>query len=48
MTIHPQCSSFRVIVAVLSLGDVVEVGVGKKEGEDNSEGEWNRGKIEER
>ena len=26
---RPQCSTFRVIVAVLSLGDVVEVVVGK-------------------
>ena len=41
-------SSFRVIVAGLSLGDVVEVGVCKKEVEDKSEGEWNRGKIGER
>ena len=42
MTRRPQCSSFRVIVAGLSLGDVVEVGVGKKEVEEN------RGKIGER
>ena len=39
LTNRPQCSSFRVIVAGLSLGDVVEVGVGKKEVEDKREGE---------
>ena len=46
----PMCTkpSFRVVVAGLSLGDVVEVGVGKKEVEDKREGEWNRGKIAER
>ena len=48
VTRRPQCSSFRVIVAGLSLGDVVEVGVGNKEVEDESEGESNRGKIGER
>ena len=37
VTSRPQCSSFRVIVSGLSLGDVVEVGIGKKEVEDKVE-----------
>ena len=39
VTSRPRCSSFRVIVVGLSLGDVVDVGVGKQEVEDKSERE---------